>query len=389
MTLRKAAASTKPGFKMERVALYQQVSRHLEQQIAAMNPGEKLPSEVELARQFGVSTITVRHALGGLLQKGLVERRQGSGTYVSGERLRTRHVAVLLDLDVSIKGLSRFYLKFLQDARRSLSLLGVENRAYLGHRQIGFEPVGITCEELMKDVRLGRVDGVIAIAVGGDDSWKAVLEKQKIPFLETFFDEAHNLRLKSHFITTAFDYLTSRGRKQVAIIGSENPIDQKRPLTLLAEKYAPQYGLKANPRFIDMGAHPWHQGMGWERFRDIWIAQPTKPDALIIADHHLFDDCQKAIEEFGIKVPDELDIVVSSSDAIDLHPRLPVLVWKLKVAELGLLCARRMKELLEGSPLSGMTELPVEVQIEGPGYTMELPLENATEPVFSSPGTPG
>jgi DNA-binding transcriptional MocR family regulator len=38
---------------------------------------EQLPSEVELATQFGVSTVTIREALASLREQGLVETRRG------------------------------------------------------------------------------------------------------------------------------------------------------------------------------------------------------------------------------------------------------------------------------------------------------------------------
>jgi GntR family transcriptional regulator len=41
-----------------------------------------LPSEAELCRLYRVSRITLRRALGHLQQAGLIERRQGSGTFV-------------------------------------------------------------------------------------------------------------------------------------------------------------------------------------------------------------------------------------------------------------------------------------------------------------------
>ena len=64
--------------------LYIQLMELLERQILAgeRDPGERLPTEGELARQFGVSIITVRSAVGGLCKQGLVERKQGKGTFV-------------------------------------------------------------------------------------------------------------------------------------------------------------------------------------------------------------------------------------------------------------------------------------------------------------------
>jgi DNA-binding FadR family transcriptional regulator len=46
-------------------------------------PGERLPSERQLATRFGVSRPTVREALGVLESRGLVVTRKGSGTFVA------------------------------------------------------------------------------------------------------------------------------------------------------------------------------------------------------------------------------------------------------------------------------------------------------------------
>jgi len=46
-------------------------------------PGDKLPSEQELSQELGVSRGTVRSALAALSNQGLIDRRQGDGTYVS------------------------------------------------------------------------------------------------------------------------------------------------------------------------------------------------------------------------------------------------------------------------------------------------------------------
>ena len=50
----------------------------------AIGPQDALPPERELASEFGVSRITVRKALDGLVTDGLLIRRQGAGTFVSG-----------------------------------------------------------------------------------------------------------------------------------------------------------------------------------------------------------------------------------------------------------------------------------------------------------------
>jgi len=47
-------------------------------------PGARLPSEYSLVRRFGVSRVTVRHALESLKKSGLVESHQGQGHFVRG-----------------------------------------------------------------------------------------------------------------------------------------------------------------------------------------------------------------------------------------------------------------------------------------------------------------
>lgn len=63
---------------------HSEISRYLETEIASgrYSDGSRLPSEVQLVKQFSVSRPTVARALRDLETKGLVERRAGSGTYV-------------------------------------------------------------------------------------------------------------------------------------------------------------------------------------------------------------------------------------------------------------------------------------------------------------------
>ena len=58
--------------------------------------GERMPSETELGEHYGVSRITVRRAVQELEEEGMLERKQGKGTFV-------RHVKVESKMD-SIQG---------------------------------------------------------------------------------------------------------------------------------------------------------------------------------------------------------------------------------------------------------------------------------------------
>ena len=64
---------------------YEQIQTELSLQIrqGMLRPGDKLPSEQELAAAYGVSRLTVRQAIGGLVTAGLVLPIQGKGSFVS------------------------------------------------------------------------------------------------------------------------------------------------------------------------------------------------------------------------------------------------------------------------------------------------------------------
>lgn len=64
---------------------YRQILDHVKESIASgkYTAGQKLPSEHELLKTFGTSRVTVNRALRELQLTGLIERRAGSGSYVS------------------------------------------------------------------------------------------------------------------------------------------------------------------------------------------------------------------------------------------------------------------------------------------------------------------
>jgi DNA-binding LacI/PurR family transcriptional regulator len=64
---------------------YQQILEDLKASISSgkYRPGERLPSEHELVKTFGTSRVTVNRALRELQLTGVIQRRAGSGSYVS------------------------------------------------------------------------------------------------------------------------------------------------------------------------------------------------------------------------------------------------------------------------------------------------------------------
>jgi GntR family transcriptional regulator len=74
------------------VPLYYQLQELVKEQIesGAWRPGDRLPSEPELARRYAVSRVVVRQALAILQDDGQIVRVQGRGTFVAEPKLDAR-----------------------------------------------------------------------------------------------------------------------------------------------------------------------------------------------------------------------------------------------------------------------------------------------------------
>lgn len=70
---------------------YAAVRSGLLARIAGMAPGSQLPAEPVLCEEFGVSRITLRHAVDGLVRDGRLIRRHGRGTFVTEPAVTMRY----------------------------------------------------------------------------------------------------------------------------------------------------------------------------------------------------------------------------------------------------------------------------------------------------------
>ena len=70
--------------RMSGVALWRQIEQEIEADIRAkqFGPGDRLPTEAEMSQRFAVNRHTVRRAMLGLQERGLIRVEQGRGSFV-------------------------------------------------------------------------------------------------------------------------------------------------------------------------------------------------------------------------------------------------------------------------------------------------------------------
>lgn len=70
------------------VPLYLQLKEILKERIEHyMEPGDAIPVEIEIEKEYGVSRMTVRKAIDELVDEGMVVKQQGKGTFVQQSKI--------------------------------------------------------------------------------------------------------------------------------------------------------------------------------------------------------------------------------------------------------------------------------------------------------------
>ncbi len=117
---------------------YKALAESLKKEVTRRGPlgDQKLPTEAELMRAYGVSRQTVRQALSLLHKEGWIEKRQGSGTYIAPglfpSTLSSHDIAILVP---DVAGyLSRYHIgeteTVLNEAGYSTAIYNTENHTF-------------------------------------------------------------------------------------------------------------------------------------------------------------------------------------------------------------------------------------------------------------------
>ena len=108
---------------------YVQIEDHIISEIrnGRLKTGDRIPSEAELVRMFGVSRITVRRAIDELVEEGYLEKKQGKGTFVTQKRAAVPVMSISENATVGFSG------RYGQDSGRLHSIV-ISKKEYKANR---------------------------------------------------------------------------------------------------------------------------------------------------------------------------------------------------------------------------------------------------------------
>jgi GntR family transcriptional regulator len=147
MSGRREGART-PSFK------YAAVRDALAERIRSLDPGTMLPPEASLCREYGVSRITLRKAVDHLVERGVLVREQGRGTFTSEPTFEHKN------RESFVQEIPGFYA----DMTRRGFVVGttvLQQRLVPAPRTVGQELRLMAGERVVEIERLRTVDGAV------------------------------------------------------------------------------------------------------------------------------------------------------------------------------------------------------------------------------------
>lgn len=334
--------------------------------VRACTPGDRLPAMRELAKRYVVSINTVGAALDLLAADGTVEKRHGSGVYVSEQA--PRRIGILSELDLMNPAIGPYFRGVAGHAKRLLEARGYESRLYVGNQRPALvESDTVTCPQFWDDLHAGHLHGAVLIDVPSTDAWAGRVLRAPVPLVGHHSGYTVEPDFRG-IIRSAVAQLCAQGCRRLGLIAWADPAPFVEAVAAL--------GLETHDSWIVRDAHPGVAGAGWEGFRDIWSSTATHPDGLLILDDVLFTDAQFAMLQLRLRVPDDLRVVVQCTAGSPPRTSLPVHLLSVDPAE----AAERLVDMLEAR-LAGQDPPPTVHHLafrdeQAPQYA-ELPATSA------------
>lgn len=325
----------------KRKPLYKEILDSVKREIyCRWKPGEELPGDNQLARQYQVSPIVVREALTVLREEGLVDRKVGSGTRVRVPRIGKRQVvAVLIDLDLTNPGFPTHYFPGYEYIRRRFDAVGIEAKFYTGKSVPGFFPEQITSEEFIRDLRAGRIAAVVGMFGYPEQQYLDWAAEYNIPWLYIGKTGNAPIRIRrrmEHIVDQMVESLAALGKRRFALVGWQGYWDKEERMNERIgyfRKALEKCEAYTRDEWLRMDVYPGFSGAGWSQVRTLWTAGKEKPDAILFLDDVLYADAVPALLRLGVRVPEDLALGVHTFQQRRLPTGVPVLAAKLDQVE--------------------------------------------------------
>ena len=311
-------------------------------------PGQRLPSTKDLAAQLGVSLVTTHRAMQALEARGILDRVQGRGTFVTEQsKRRTRRLAVVLQPHASLA--DYYHGDLLDGMNRSARELGAE--LLIRHATEPARRVAPATNGSSPDRPWGGTDAHLLINP---------LPAAAAAFAVTLADGVPSLLVGAHhealphvdvdnadLIDQAVRHLHDLGHRRVLFVGGAGNLSNSRDRRKAFAESCERLGLSASPR---LEAASWRlSDEEKQQFIDA-VTPPERPTAVVAAGYYLTLDVYAAAADAGLAIPDDLSVIGVGDPMSAPHLSPPLTTMRQPLVELGQAAVQTAIQLIDGDP---------------------------------------
>lgn len=271
-------------------------------------PGNRLPTQRALQRTLGTTKVTVQRAFDLLSEQGFIYSGGSRGTFVSSHPPHVFRYALVLPAVHEPGNWSAFWTSLAAESVAAEKKNGCRIAVFHGV-DAGFQSPDAS--RLLCEMETHQLAGVIFAFpwryLDGTPLFRVANVPKVAIMSEPAGDSVPALRLDyQSFFDRALDYLVNRGRKRIAAL---NPI-------LLARDYETAFLTGLKNRGLE-GKLAWWLPVSLgtpetaRAYTRLLVASEpaNRPDALIISDDNLVDHVLAGLEDSGVRVPEDLEIL--------------------------------------------------------------------------------
>ncbi len=216
---------------MKAEPLYKQIQEKIKNKIQSgeLRPGDRVPSEKELAQQYHVSQITSKNALIGLADEGIVERIKGKGTFI---KKNNKYSAAAPLAEFSYKGIIGLIIPTMKTQVDQQLLNYIEKYV----RANGYELIiRITRESQIEETnavnmfRQLNVKGLIIFptekATYNEAILKLTIDQFPLVLIDRYLENINTYSVSSENLNGTYEaisYLLDKGHENIGLISRPN-----------------------------------------------------------------------------------------------------------------------------------------------------------------------
>lgn len=357
--------------------LYEKIMQELKEKIytGEYSANDRLPTEADLAQQYGVSRITSKRALEELKKEGLVYRVRGSGSFVSekgkarGQTLKkggakfSDTVAVLMPHYVTESS----FAQSINGAIKELAKAGFYGIVYSSVKNAADE------RRVIRKIYEDGIQGIIYYPLSDRENYDLLhhlyLEEYPIVAIDKYFEGVPISSVVADNYKggeMATQYLLGLGHRRIGFV-SDLPIESA---TSIRDRYF-GYAMtlkkaKVSPpeSYIYAGFHlESHRGYQAEKYRAVVEAlQKQGITGIVAMNDSVAIYTIRAAKEMGITIPDELSVVGFDDLKMAKHLSPPLTTIRQNFMDIGK-CAAEMiiRKIRTKSREQEQIKLPVQL----------------------------